>query len=88
MLRFSERCNFLFKEKESQNEERESVMLSENTVEEIFESELNEFSRPKIQMSSVKQVTSEVTSVQKKNVMEDLRDIQTRLEKSPEDINR
>ena len=88
MLRFSEGCNFLFKEKEFQNEERESVMLSENTVEEIFESELNEFSRPKIQMSSVKQVTSEITAVQKKTVMESLRDIQTRLEKSSKDINR
>lgn len=88
ILRFSEGCNFLFKEKETQNRERESAMLSENTVEEIFESELNEFSRPKIQMSSVKQVTSEITAVQKKTVMEGLRDIQTILEKSPEDINR
>lgn len=88
MLRFSEGCNFLFKEKETQNRERESAMLSENTVEEIFESELNEFSRPKIQMSSVKQVTSEITAVQKKTVMEGLRDIQTILEKSPEYINR
>lgn len=88
MLRFSEGCNFLFKEKESQNEERESVMLFENIVEEIFESELNEFSRPKIQMSSVKQVTSEITAVQKKTVMDALRDIRTELKEFLEDINR
>lgn len=88
MLRFSEGCNFLFKEKEVQNVERKSVMFSENTAEEIFESELNEFSRSKIQMSSVKQVTSEITAVQKKTAMDVLRDIQTGLKKSLEDINR
>ena len=88
MLRFSERCNFLFKEKQTQNSERKSAILSENIAEEIFESELNEFSRPKIQMSSIKQVTSEITAVQKKTLMEGLRDIQTRLEKSSKDINR
>ena len=84
MLRFSEECNFMFKERENQNSER----LSEDAVEEIFESELNEFNRPKIQMSSIKQVTSEITAVQKKTVMDALRDIRARLQKFFEDINR
>lgn len=84
MLRFSEECNFMFKERENQNSER----LSEDAVEEIFESELNEFNRPKIQMSSIKQVTSEITAVQKRTVMDALRDIRARLQKFFEDINR
>ena len=66
MLRFSEGCNFEFKAREAQEEHGEApVTLSENTVEEIFENELSEFSRPKIQMSSIKQMTSEVTEEQK-----------------------
>ena len=84
MLRFSEECNFMFKERENQNSER----LSEDAVEEIFESELNEFNRPKIQMSSIKQVTSEITAVQKRTAMDALRDIRARLQKLFEDINR
>lgn len=84
MLRFSEECNFMFKERETPNSER----LSENDVEEIFESELDEFNRAKIQMSSLKQVTSEITAVQKRTVMDALRDIRARLQKFFEDINR
>ena len=84
MLRLSEECNFMFKERENPNSER----LSENDVEEIFESELDEFNRAKIQMSSLKQVTSEITAVQKRTVMDALRDIRARLQKFFEDINR
>ncbi len=86
MLRFSEGCNFSFKEKENQNVERESAMLSENTVEEIFESELNEFNRPKIQMSSIKQATSGITAVQKRTAIDALRDIRTSVKEFLEDI--
>lgn len=77
MLRFSEECNFIFKERENQDSEKEPVTLSESIVEEIFESELNEFNRPKIQMSSIKQVTSEITAVQKRTAVDVLRDIRT-----------
>ena len=55
---------------------------------EIFEGELNEFNRPKIQMSSIKQVTSKVTAVQKRTVMDALKDIRARLQKFFEDFNR
>jgi hypothetical protein len=84
MLRFSEGCNFIFKERENQD----SKSLSESVVEEIFESELNEFNRPKIQISSIKQVTSEITAVQKRTVIDTLRDIRARLQKFFEDIHR
>ena len=84
MLRFSEGCNFMFKERENQSSER----LSEDAIEEIFEVELNEFNRPKIQMSSIKQVTSEVAPVQKRTVMDALKDIRARLQKFFKDFNR
>lgn len=87
MLRFSEECNFIFKERENQNSER----LSNDAVEEIFESELNEFNRPKIQMSSIKQVTSEITTVQKRiaiTAMNALRNIRRRQPNLFKDINR
>ena len=77
MLRFSEECNFRFKERETQDYEGALETLPENIVEEIFESELNEFNRPKIQMSSVKQVTSKVTAVKKKTIIDVLRGILT-----------
>lgn len=82
MLRFSEECNFMFKERESQDSER----ISENDVEEIFESAQYEFSRPKIQMSSIKQVTSEITAVKKRTTIDTLRDIQAKKQKFFEDI--
>jgi len=88
MLRFSEECNFKFKEREVQDFEKTSAILSENIAEEIFESELNEFNRLKIQMSSIKQVTSGITAVQKKTVMDVLRNIRTTVKKILEDINR
>ena len=87
MLRFSEQCNFIFKEK-TQEYEGTSATLPENVVEEIFESELNEFYRPKIQMSTIKQVTSEMTAVQKRTIMDILRDIRTTVKKFIEGINR
>ena len=74
----------MFKERENQDSES----LSEDVVEEIFEGELNEFNRPKIQMSSIKQVTSKVTAVQKRTVMDALKDIRARLQKFFEDFNR
>ena len=74
----------MFKERENQSSER----LSEDAIEEIFEVELNEFNRPKIQMSSIKQVTSEVTAVQKRTVMDALKDIRARLQKFFKDFNR
>ncbi len=77
MLRFSEGCNFIFKERETQHSEREPLTLSENIVEEIFESGLNEFNRQKIQMSSIKQVTSGITAVQKRTAIDVLRGIRT-----------
>lgn len=84
MLRFSEGCNFMFKERKNQDSKR----LSEDVVEEILEGELDEFNRPKIQMSSIKQVTSEITAVQKRTIMDAMRDIRARLQKFFEDINR
>ena len=54
----------------------------------VFNTELTEFNRPKIQMSSIKQVTSGITAVQKKTVIDVLRDIQTTVKKFLEDINR
>lgn len=77
MLRFSEECNFKFKEKKSQSNEENLDSISEFVVEEIFDSELNEFNRPKIQMSSLKQVTSGITATQKKTMIEFLKDIRT-----------
>ena len=74
----------MFKERENQSSER----LSEDAIEEIFEVELNEFNRPKIQMSSIKQVTSEVAAVQKRTVMNALKDIRARLQKFFKDFNR
>lgn len=88
MLRFSEECNFRFKERETQDYEGALETLPENIVEEIFESELNEFNRPKIQMSSVKQVTSKVTAVQKKTIIDVLRNIRTSVKSLLKDINR
>lgn len=88
MLRFSEECNFEFKEREAGEYEENSETLSENMVEEIFESELNEFNRAKIQMSSVKQVTSGITGVQKKTIMDVLRNIRTTDKTIIEDFNR
>ena len=84
MLRFSEECNFMFKEREAQNIEEPS----EDMVEEIFDTELTKFNRQKIQMSSIKQITSGITAVQKKTVIDVLRDIQTTVKKFLEDINR
>ena len=54
----------------------------------VFNTELTEFNRPKIQMSSIKQVTSGITAVQKKTVIDVLRDIQITVKKFLEDINR
>lgn len=88
MLRFSEECNFKFKEREAGDNEETSSTLSENIIKEIFESEINEFNRQKIQMSSVKQVTSGITAVQKKTIIDVIRDIKTTIKKILEDINR
>ncbi len=88
MLRFSEGCNSKFKEMKIQNYEKTSETLSEDIVEEIFESELNEFNRPKIQMSSIKQITSGITAVQKKTIMDVLRDIKTSVKNLMKGINR
>ena len=77
MLKFSERCNSVFKEREEQDLEG----ISENDVEEIFENELNDFCRPKVQMSSLKQTTSEMTAIQKRTVMKNLRGILASLKK-------
>lgn len=88
MLRFSEGCNFKFKEKESQECKGNSAVLPENVVEEIFENELTEFNRPKIQMSSVKQMTSEITGVQKKTFMDVLKNIRTTVKQFFEAVNR
>ena len=81
MLRFSEGCNTMFSEREDQGAEK----LNESIVEEIFESELNEFNRPKIQMSSIKQVTADVTASQKRNAMAFLREISLKFKKSIEE---
>ena len=88
MLRFSEGCNSKFKEMKIQNYEKTSETLSEDIVEEIFESELNEFNRPKIQMSSIKQITSGITAIQKKTIMDVLRDIKTSVKNLMKGINR
>lgn len=88
MLRFSEECNFEFKERQTQKSEENSVVLSENEVEEIFENELNEFNRPKIQMSSLKQRAEGITVTQKKTLMDVLKNIRTTVKKFIEEFNR
>lgn len=88
MLRFSEECNSEFKERQTQESEEKSVVLSENEVEEIFENELNEFNRPKIQMSSLKQRTEGITVTQKKTLMDVLKNIRTTVKKFIEEFNR
>ena len=67
MLRFSEECNFKFKEEKAGDLDK--------TIE-ILEGEINEFSRQKIQMSSVKQVTYRITANQKQTTINDLKEIQ------------
>jgi len=88
MLRFSEECNFEFKEREIQESEENSVVLSEKVVEEIFENELNEFNRPKIQMSSLKHKTSEITATQKKTFMDFLKQIRIKVRNFIEEFKR
>ena len=88
MLRFSEECNFEFKERQTQKSEENSVVLSENAVEEIFENELNEFNRQKIQMSSLKQRTEGITAIQKKTFIDVLKQIQIIVRKFIEEFNR
>lgn len=75
MLRFSEQCNFRFRKIENQGDKANSVTISQKNVREIFESELNEFNRARIQMSSLKQRTGGITAVQKRNVIDVLENI-------------
>lgn len=86
MLRFSEECNFKFRE-EQENDEL-SATVPEDTVEEIFNSELSEFNRAKLQMSSVMQTTSEVQATQKKTIMDVLKDIRATIKKYFEENHR
>lgn len=88
MLRFSEECNFRFKEREAQGCEENSTALPEDVVEEIFESELNEFNSPKIQMSSLKQMTSGISTVKKKTIMDVLKNIRDTVKNFFEEVNR
>lgn len=88
MLRFSEQCNFEFKERQAQAGKGNLVVLSENVVEEIFDSELNEFNRPKIQMSSLKQKTSGITTAQKKTFIDVIKNIRNTVRKIWEEVSR
>lgn len=83
MLRFSEDCNKKMKE----NGEMVTT-LSENMVEKLFDEELNEFNRPKVQMSSIKQMTSGIESAKMNEMMNDLIEIQRAVVKDSEEINR
>lgn len=86
MLRLSEECNFKFRE-EQENDEL-SATIPEDTVEEIFNSELSEFNRAKLQMSSVMQTTSGVQATQKKTIMDVLKDIRATIKKYFEENHR
>lgn len=82
MLRFSEECNMEFEKREKQGN------LLEINVEEIFESLLNEFNREKIQMSSVQNVTANVTVAQRKNIVDVLRKIGISIKQFIEEIGK
>lgn len=86
MLRFSEQCNLRFREIENQGDKENTVTSSQNIVQEIFESELNEFNRAKIQMSSLKQMTSGITADQKRKTVDSLGNIIGESEKSGQDV--
>ena len=88
MLRFSEECNFEFNDKESKKCKENSTVIYENITEEIFENKLNEFNRPKIQISSLKQKTSGITAVQKKTFMDVLKNIRTTIKDFFEEVSR
>lgn len=88
MLRFSEQCNFELKEREKNQPEGNCIILNQKEAEDFYEGELNEFNRPKIQMSSLKQKVSEITAKQKKKFMDTLKDIQNIIKKLLEGVNR
>ena len=88
MLRFSERCNDEFKTRENQKNEESQKVYSEEVAEQIFENELNEFNRPKIQMSSLKNIISGVTAPQKKSFMEFLRGMRNKVKNIIQEFSR